>query len=293
MYSKINQYFQAEINGVRISKEQLFYSVDFLLNNMEDRFPNNKREINNPEFIRDFVNALDNTYFSTGAEITLSELEHELQVNINTAQTFNEVEFNIEGYGWLDINQKIQSGSYLPNLEKIIATDDTIQSIVEQEILRLGYYADLNHIDVSQVTDMSDLFRYSQFNGDISCWDVSNVKYMEAMFYESEFNNDISKWDVSNVQNMSHMFQESPFNGNISNWNVSNVRSMRCMFCNSQFEGDISCWDVSNVMEMSYMLADSPFNGDISKWRINPEAKTTNIGVELPTIEPDEPEMTM
>ena len=64
----------------------------------------------------------------------------------------------------------------------IIATNETIKEIVKSEIERLGNNADLNHIDVSQVTDMSYLFNGSCFNGDISNWDVSNVTDMEGMF---------------------------------------------------------------------------------------------------------------
>ena len=40
----------------------------------------------------------------------------------------------------------------------IKATDETIHDIVRSEIERLGDEADLNHIDVSEVTDMEDLF---------------------------------------------------------------------------------------------------------------------------------------
>ena len=108
----------------------------------------------------------------------------------------------------------------------IIATNETIKEIVKSEIARLGNNADLNHIDVSQVTDMSYLFKESEFNGDISNWDVSNVTNMECMFEFSDFNGDISKWDVSSVENMVGMFDGSCFNGDISKWDVSNVTNI-------------------------------------------------------------------
>ena len=102
----------------------------------------------------------------------------------------------------------------------IIAMNETIKEIVKSEIARLGNNADLNHIDVSQVTDMSYLFDESGFDGDISKWDVSSVKDMSHMFDSSCFNGDISKWDVSNVTNMDGMFDDSPLkeDGNLPVW---------------------------------------------------------------------------
>ena len=116
---------------------------------------------------------------------------------------------------------------------KIIATDKTIKTIIKQEIEKYGLNADLNHIDVSNVTDMHSMFENSKFNGDISKWDVSNVTNMHSMFFKSKFNGDISQWDVSNVTNMSSMFFESKFNGDISQWDVSNVTNMHNIFLNT------------------------------------------------------------
>ena len=123
--------------------------------------------------------------------------------------------------------------------------------------------------NVSNVTDMSGMFRESSFNQDISSWDVSNVKNMSSMFYESSFNQDISSWDVSNVTDMSNMFFKSSFNQDISSWDVSNVTNMQGMFYRTPFNHDISSWDVSSVKDMSGMFSHSSFNQDISSWDVS------------------------
>ena len=79
-------------------------------------------------------------------------------------------------------------------------TKDELEDIIKQRIESEGNECDLNDIDTSNITDMSNLFAYSRFNGDISKWDVSNVINMEDMFIISKFNSDISNWDVSNVK---------------------------------------------------------------------------------------------
>jgi len=105
--------------------------------------------------------------------------------------------------------------------KKIVANNGNIKKIVKSEIERLGNDADLNHIDVSGVTDMNNLFSNSRFNGDISNWNVGNVKDMNWMFHNSLFNGDISNWDVSNVEHMYSMFYKSTFDKNIDMWNYN------------------------------------------------------------------------
>jgi surface protein len=130
---------------------------------------------------------------------------------------------------------------------------------------------DLNFIDVSEITDMTEVFDETEFDGDISKWDVSNVTNMFSMFSYSKFNGDISKWNVSSVENMKAMFTASQFNSNILKWNVSNVNNMALMFSMAKFNSDISNWNVSNVTDMSQMFYNAEFTGNISQWNVSPK----------------------
>ena len=121
---------------------------------------------------------------------------------------------------------KSNSYKYFPKTKK------ELKDIINKRIKQEGNEVDLNDIDVSKITDMSELFRETDFNGDISKWDVSNVTNMRSMFYLCEsFNQDISSWDVSKVTNMSAMFYGcKSFNQDISSWDVSKVTNMSNMF---------------------------------------------------------------
>jgi len=107
-----------------------------------------------------------------------------------------------------------------------------LKNIIEKR-LKKDKDANLNDIDVSDVTDMFNLF-----------------------YKLDPHNIDISEWDVSNVINMSCMFDGCKnFNCDISNWDVSKVQDMYSMFFNcKEFNSDLSRWDVSNVINMTYMF---------------------------------------
>ena len=137
-----------------------------------------------------------------------------------------------------------------------------------------GTYGLIGTWDVSQVTNMAEMFRdKTQFNQDLSAWDVSQVTNMYWMFHSvSAFNQDLSAWDVGRVTNMGGVFgMTSVFNGDISTWDVSKVTSMSGMFYSaSAFNQDLSAWDVGQVTVMSSLFNEaSTFNQDLSAWDVS------------------------
>ena len=149
-----------------------------------------------------------------------------------------------------------------------------LKSIIIERIKNEGNACDLNDIDTSKITDMSNLFDASKskghplfkdFNGDISMWDVSNVTDMVEMFFCCEkFNCDISRWDVSKVKDIYAMFFECKnFNCDLSKWNMPNVKGIPYMFYRCErFNQDLSQWDVSNVENMWFAFHDCPTQPD-------------------------------
>ena len=128
------------------------------------------------------------------------------------------------------------------------------------------YNGDISDWDVSSVENMDCMFwgigneadDFDPEKFDLSKWNVSNVTDMTDVFAYSNFNGDISKWNTGNVIRMTGMFRGTKFNGDISKWNIHNVKFMNIMFTDSEFDGDISGWNIKNVKDTTMMFDDCP-----------------------------------
>ena len=89
-------------------------------------------------------------------------------------------------------------------------SNEELKTIINARITEEGPDCNLNDIDTSLITDMSELFADSKFNGDISKWDVSNVTNMRNMFVFSKFNRDISNWNIRPDCSTKYMFLDCP-----------------------------------------------------------------------------------
>ena len=156
---------------------------------------------------------------------------------------------------------------------------EQLRSIIKYELEHQGPDADLNFIDTSLITDMSELF-YGLGNAirniKIDEWDVSNVKDMNGMFEGCNMftGSGLGNWDVSNVTNMSNMFEGgASFVGiGLENWDTSNVIHVSCMFHGAtSFNGILSTWNTKNVVDMYKMFegAESFTGTGIGSWNVS------------------------
>lgn len=109
-------------------------------------------------------------------------------------------------------------------------TKDELEKIIKDAFAHKQY--DLNFIDTSYITDMSELFKGVKHNFDVTDWDVSHVTDMSFMFADcAHFNCDLSVWNVHCVTNMLGMFENCKIlNCDLSAWDTRNVKNMKYMF---------------------------------------------------------------
>ena len=135
-----------------------------------------------------------------------------------------------------------------------------------------------DNLNLTGITNFMNMFRATNFTGNINNWDTSNITTMESMFNTAtNFNSNISNWNTGKVINMTSMFNlATNFNQDISNWNTSNVVSMNSMFSTAvTFDSNISNWNTGKVKDMNSMFLNSNFNQPIGNWNTS---SVTNMG---------------
>ena len=111
----------------------------------------------------------------------------------------------------------------------------------------------IDTLDLTGVTNLSLMFYQNfvlVFNDSVNNWDVSNITDMSQMFRQNKlFNQPLNNWDVSNVTTMKDMFFDAEdFNQPLNNWDTSNVTTMNNMLAYADdFNQDISTWDFSGL----------------------------------------------
>ena len=129
---------------------------------------------------------------------------------------------------------------------------------------------DLSGWDVSNVTDMSEMFYgcKSLEYLDITDWDTGNLISAYGMFqYNSTSSNSILKniigiedIDTRNLKNISHMFMLNRFvNVDLSSWNTESLEDISYAFsgCYRQDLDKLKHWNVSSVTDMNNCFADN------------------------------------
>jgi len=141
--------------------------------------------------------------------------------------------------------------------------------------------ADLNHLDVSQITNLDRLFINTDFQGNISEWNVENVTSAGRAFDGCvNFNSNLSKWKPKKLRFAEYMFVGcESFNSDLTNFNLSYMSDMSHMFdgC-TKFNGDVSSFDLEHTENVLYMFAGcESFNRDLSGWHLSKQSNKMAI----------------
>ena len=156
----------------------------------------------------------------------------------------------------------------------IKAEDKTIRDIVFDEVQRLGYDADLNHIDTSNITTFyyeSRVLFPEKFCGDVSKWNVENCKTFIGMFYKCKnFNGYLNDWDMGMAETTASMFRGCEnVNQPLDQWRFKSIDNTFCMFGDCfEFNQPLSDWNMYTITTVNRMFENcKSFCQDLSSWK--------------------------
>lgn len=145
-----------------------------------------------------------------------------------------------------------------------LSTTNLTTAFISTGVLTTG---NLNDINTSKITDLTNTFRSSAYNGSLNSWDVSNVTTLSSTFILSAFNQPLNLWDVSKVTTFFNLFYQCAFRQPLNDWVTTSLESLQNTFFATAYDQPLSNWDTSNVITMSQTFrSNTAFNQDISSW---------------------------
>lgn len=108
MKSEIIQHFKGKINDVEFNDERMFHTMEFLLENIENKFGNLSKD-----FIKDLKANLENASEKYDG-FSFNVLENSIMNSLNSSDKFEDLSINYDGSEWKldEINKNIKSGKY-------------------------------------------------------------------------------------------------------------------------------------------------------------------------------------
>ena len=109
MKSEVVQGFKGKINGIEFNDEGNYYSSEFILEQIEDKFG----ECYTNEFVKELRDTIDSMY-RMYKRFSFANLEENFSCSIEKAGKFNELEFLYENGNWQieKLNEKIAEGAF-------------------------------------------------------------------------------------------------------------------------------------------------------------------------------------
>lgn len=105
MKSQILTFFEGEINGVKFNNEQIYYSTEYILDEIEEQFG----EVYNDVFVNNLQYVIER-YINTIDYPSYAKLENSMTTDIENANSFEEIKFS-EPY-IQQLNDDLSTGLY-------------------------------------------------------------------------------------------------------------------------------------------------------------------------------------
>ena len=89
MKSQILTFFEGEINGVKFNNEQIYYSTEYILDEIEEQFG----EVYNDIFVNNLQYVIER-YMNTIDYASYAKLENSMTTDIENTKSFEEIKFS-------------------------------------------------------------------------------------------------------------------------------------------------------------------------------------------------------